>query len=464
MAKKVLKIVGIVLGSICVALGAAYLLIALMFNSRLMPNTSVNQIAAGNKSAEVVNQELAGQMEPYKLSLNLQDGSQVEVDGTSFGHRYDYSNDINGIIASQKPLEWGWYFVNPTRYQATPVSTYDEDQLKDTVQSLDCFHIDETNEQATVKVENHMNKYYLKDERSDALDSSAATTMIIDSVNNMEAACDLSSAYVEPKATSEQEAILNQWSQIDQIQNASIQFVDGDLELLLDKYTFTPWIKVDSNQMPVLGSDGSVTLDEEKVRAFVSRLADTYNTDQKPRKWQKYKGGVVEIPCSKPGYIVDEDAEVEAIVKAISHGQSETRKPIFSQEGTGRGNAEVGDTYVEVDMGNQKVYFFENGKLKMESDIVTGNKRYHYDTPAMMTDIYFMQEGRTLRGENYATFVYYWMAFYNHYGLHDATWRNKFGGDIYLTDGSHGCVNLPKEFAGKLYESVQVGTPVVLYY
>ena len=74
-----------------------------------------------------------------------------------------------------------------------------------------------------------------------------------------------------------------------------------------------------------------------------------------------------------------------------------------------------------------------------------------------------MEEGRTLRGENYATFVNYWMAFYNHYGLHDATWRREFGGDIYLTDGSHGCVNLPKDKAGELFELVEVGTPVIVY-
>ena len=35
--------------------------------------------------------------------------------------------------------------------------------------------------------------------------------------------------------------------------------------------------------------------------------------------------------------------------------------------------------------------------------------------------------------------------------MHDATWRGKFGGQIYKTSGSHGCINLPLSFIKDFY-------------
>ena len=60
--------------------------------------------------------------------------------------------------------------------------------------------------------------------------------------------------------------------------------------------------------------------------------------------------------------------------------------------------------------------------------------------------------------------VTYWMAFEgNGIGFHDATWQDSFGGDTYLDNGSHGCVNLPLSFAEELYSSVYLYMPVYVY-
>ena len=50
----------------------------------------------------------------------------------------------------------------------------------------------------------------------------------------------------------------------------------------------------------------------------------------------------------------------------------------------------------------------------------------------------------------------------NNFGLHDASWRSKFGGQDYKWNGSHGCINLPTKAAAKLYSYVEVGTPVYI--
>jgi lipoprotein-anchoring transpeptidase ErfK/SrfK len=65
--------------------------------------------------------------------------------------------------------------------------------------------------------------------------------------------------------------------------------------------------------------------------------------------------------------------------------------------------------------------------------------------------------------QSYTSFVNFWMPFYKGYGLHDASWRGSFGGTIYYSSGSHGCINLPYNAAATLYEHTEVGTPVIVF-
>ena len=44
-------------------------------------------------------------------------------------------------------------------------------------------------------------------------------------------------------------------------------------------------------------------------------------------------------------------------------------------------------------------------------------------------------------------------------GFHSAPWRGSFGGSEYISNGSHGCVNLPTYAAATLYKLVSQGRP-----
>ncbi len=463
MAKMVWKITGIVVGSLLLGAGIIYLAIAFYFQQKFLPNTVISSHPVEGMDVDSVNALLQKDMQEYELNLLLQDGESEKIAGADFDHSTDFSGDLFRIMQSQNPYEWGWYFLYPTAYTAKAEVQYDEEKLFSLLSDLPCYRIREENAGAVVKIENRMNHFTFRDERRNVLNTEKATEAVFLAVSDSLTECDLTSLYEAPEATSKQQKELDRWKEVEKVQNACITYEDGDLEIVADRHVYSPWFVLGSDGLPVIDANGDVVLDEEKVGEFVTKLSDTFNTDKRKRKWQKYKGGVVELSYGKAGFVVDEEAEAESIQKTILKGWKEVRRPHYSQEGAGHGNDEVGDTYVEVDLSNQKLYFFEKGELKLQSDIVTGCKRYHNDTPSMITDIYYMQKNRVLHGENYATFVYYWMAFYRHYGLHDATWRSKFGGDIYLTDGSHGCVNMPKEKAAELYDMVYVGMPVILY-
>lgn len=111
----------------------------------------------------------------------------------------------------------------------------------------------------------------------------------------------------------------------------------------------------------------------------------------------------------------------------------------------------LGDSVVVVDVSSQTMSYYDNCDMVLTGATVTGKN----STPTEygVYSIYSKERGKYLMGEYY---VEYWMPFNGGQGLHDAQWRKKFGGTIYKNSGSHGCVNLPLDLAGKLYDKVSV--------
>ncbi len=109
---------------------------------------------------------------------------------------------------------------------------------------------------------------------------------------------------------------------------------------------------------------------------------------------------------------------------------------------------------------------YKKGELVLETDCVTGVPNKERMTHPGVHAIYAMQRDRylgTMEVQGYHTHVDYFMPFNGGEGLHDAPWRGSFGGTIYRTSGSHGCVNLPPAMAAEMYGIVYVGMPVIVY-
>jgi hypothetical protein len=84
-------------------------------------------------------------------------------------------------------------------------------------------------------------------------------------------------------------------------------------------------------------------------------------------------------------------------------------------------------------------------------------------TPTGTYPVQYKDNDATLVGEDYSTPVKYWMPFNKNIGFHDASWRDEFGKDIYLTKGSHGCINMPPKAAKKMFKYIKRGVAVVVY-
>ena len=124
---------------------------------------------------------------------------------------------------------------------------------------------------------------------------------------------------------------------------------------------------------------------------------------------------------------------------------------------------DVGDTYIEVSLRQQHMWQYVDGELTVESDVVSGNVGARA-TPKGCYKVLQRSSPATLVGDDYRTKVNYWLGFtYSGCGLHDATWRGSFGGNIYTYDGSHGCVNMPIDKVKEVYGYASTGDYVVIY-
>lgn len=274
---------------------------------------------------------------------------------------------------------------------------------------------------------------------------------------------DLPHTEEEKKIIAKYEALQTFCSQI--TMNLTIQ---GETVYTVDASVIKNWILEEENGEYSVGKGGGFLLDEKKVEEYAQSISDEVTTYWgKPWQFVNHDGETIEVNAGNYGRALKTKELSAKLIHAFQTGSSEPYElefqfyPASSKEveyGAG-----YGDSYVEVDIENQHVYVYLEGELALDSPCVTGDVKRHRETPKGTFYIEYKQRNRTLRGEDYATPVSYWMHFYNHCGFHDAGWRRSFGEDIYISNGSHGCVNMPPKKAKEMYELVYKGMPVFVY-
>lgn len=231
---------------------------------------------------------------------------------------------------------------------------------------------------------------------------------------------------------------------------------------VLDGLTIASWVN---------GSKGlTVSVDAAKVADYVQGLRNKYDTPTGTQTWQSADGTTKSIKTNY-GWHIDQTKETEALIANIQSLQSVTREPVYSSRAAQTAMPQWGKTFVEIDISSQHVYFYQDGNCVWDSKCVTGTATDpDRATPTGVFALKYKQRDRVLRGRinpqtgkpSYESPVAYWMPFNGNIGLHDASWRSSFGGNIYLKSGSHGCINLPTKNAKTLYELITPGTVVVV--
>ena len=210
--------------------------------------------------------------------------------------------------------------------------------------------------------------------------------------------------------------------------------------------------------------DGSVSVNEASAKEYVASLASKYDTFGRNRTFTDHDGNSRTVGGGDYGYWMDRVSTRQELISQILKGESAELTPVYFGTGSSYDKEnDIGRTYVEINLGSQHLWVYKDGQVVNESDFVSGGLFKGNGTPEGTYSITYKERDATLVGQGYESSVKYWMPFNGNIGMHDASWRDSFGGHIYYMNGSHGCINLPTSKAAEIYDQVEKGEPVVVY-
>jgi len=374
----------------------------------------------------------------------------------------DFSKELSTILAKQNPFTWPVNLFTMQKSgrlsrQLQPEIRFNRDEIAAWYYSLLSIQKENTGEHVVRLHYSTENGYTLEDTKYSALDVEKALIQVTEAICSGELSYDLivHDLYHAIPYTAEDKEVLDSFGQIKEQTDFTITYDLGGESFSLGY--------PDLCNLLSPGDDGLYRYDAEKVEKYIASLSDTYDTYKKERTLTTYSGKKVTVSGGTYGNEINQKEEVKFLKDALAKKENTTHEMVYSHKALSGGLNDLGDTYIEVDIQNQKLTCIKDGKLFLETDVVTGNMLRHRDTPSGVYYIYGKQKNRVLRGPGYASHVNFWMPVVRGVGIHDALWRDEFGGDIYQTEGSHGCINTPYDNMKLLYENIEVGTPVLIY-
>lgn len=448
-----------------------YVGVAESYSTRLLPNTAINGIDCSDMGAAEAAVLLTPSLEDYVLEVKGRScatgesgavlGSITSADAAM--HYEGVQASVEEILAKQNKYRWIFSLLSgkTAEYSLEMTLGFDRDKVRSLVQSWEAFqekNMQESHDAYISKYVEKINGYEIVPEQigSEIL-LEQAYERIYDSLYSLRAELDLESAgcYKEVSLRRDDKLLIDTVNTANKWLSAQITYDWNGSEVVLDKDQLQEWISIVKNE-PVLN--------REQVERFVRQQAAKYDTYGKDRKFITVHGVELTLPSGYYGWKTDIEAETEALVQLIQQGRTADREPVYSSKARKKGMSDIGNSYVEADMTHQHLYLYFNGKLVLETDFVSGDVLTGCDSPEGVFGIAYKTTNAVLRGADYVTPVSYWMPFYGNYGMHDASWRQEFGGDIYLTEGSHGCLNLPMDKAEQIYQYMSTGFPVICYF
>lgn len=435
-----------------------YLGISIYFQSHFFPKTTISGMECGRQDSEYVENYNIRTGEDYLLTLYDRDGNKYSLMGPDFNYSYISSGEEQKLLDSQNPFAWPAEIGKKHDYTLSASYSYDEASLKESIQKLGIFSGGYTApENAYLNLNSDGDYEIIPEIMGNTPLSDQVISEITGAVDAGITEYTLTDGcYENPSIYSTDSSLTDALSKINSYTAATIHYeIDGVDENLTSQAIA---------KMVTVSADLKVSLDSSKIESFVQHLASTYNTYADVRSFRTTEGDIIKIGGGDYGWVINKSKEAEQIMEDLEAGQPVSREPIYEQTAIQSGLDDIGGTYVEIDYTNQHIYYYEDGELQLDSDIVSGKISNGNGSPDGVFKIVYKQSPATLVGEDYESDVTYFMPFAYNVGIHDASWRNKFGGEIYKRSGSHGCINVPGDIAKKLYKALDIGTPVVAYY
>ncbi len=435
-----------------------YLSISIYFSNHFYFGSVINGINASGKTVEELDKEISSKVQIYTLELEERGGIKEQIKSADIGLKYDSKGKSQALKDSQNSFPWIYAFINPNASEIYDIVTYNEKLLKERFDKLSCFDSKNVIEPQNASLKYLDSGYVVVNEvDGNKINRDTLYAKVTNAILKGETTINLETTkcYINPKYTSKSKEITDTKNLLNKYTASKITYTfNGDAQVI-DGSTIHNWLGV--------GENLTISFDEKKIKSYVDTLSLNYYTYGKERDFVTSTGRTVKVSGGNYGWLVDSKGEVKALIATIKEGQTITKEPKYSQTAQSHNANDIGNTYVEINLAKQHLWFYKNSSLIVEGDVVTGNVSLNHSTPTGVYKLQYKEKNATLKGQDYNVPVSYWMPFNGGIGIHDATWRTEFGGDIYLTNGSHGCVNAPSNLANVIFDNIDAGTPVICY-
>lgn len=437
-----------------------YIIIRYKYENVFCNNTIINGIDCSSMTVEKAKEVIQHQEDNYVLEIIFKDNEVEKISGAEIKLTItNLEQELNNIKERQRKS----IFLTGGTYNLDNFS-YDIDKLKELLSSKKQLKKDYMKEKTKIKYyfNTKSKRFEIKEQDVYYLNLKKVLKEVSKVIEEGKTSISMQNLYAFPKKDST-------LKELNSFISAKITYqLPKREEYELSANTLYTWLAQDK--------DGNYFKDDDfwnqNVEKFVTdKLAPLVDTTGITRKFKPTgKDSTISVNGGNYGYQINTTAEIEKLKEELSNQEKVTREPCYTKKEVSTKNHGLGKSYIEIDLSRQKVWVYVDGNLEVETDCVTGCINKGHETPTGIYTLTYKEKDRILRGDklpngsySYQSHVDYWMPFNGGIGLHDASWRNTFGGDIYINNGSHGCINLPLEAAEKIYDIINNEMPIVVY-
>lgn len=444
----------------------SYCFFAGYYHSHIFKGTVVNGLDMSNMTAAQAKKALEIANDNYMLTITGRDGLSRMITSGEIDREYVDDQAIDDLISYQNTFAWIFETAHRREVQLKESASFDHSKAETHINALLTTAEPDYVSPENARLELDENGLFSVVEEVDGttLNSGKLRTAVMKALADGKRTLDLDAAgvYEAPSIRADNETLNARKDAMNKYLAVRVTYPFGDTSEYLNASTILPLLT---------GQGADISISQEAVEELVDSWCRKYNTLDYDFVITNHAGVDQVIPAGGTyGWRLDRSAMITSVLTALENGTQGEIEPIWDVEQYwGRENNGLGLSYVEVDMGEQYMYVYQDGELAVATPVVTGLPANGRATAegcyeSFGKDMYVTLGSYDVQG--YESPVKYWIAFNGGQGIHDASWRweGEFGGDTWVYNGSHGCVNVPSSMMGAVYEHVYESEPVVLYY
>ncbi len=362
------------------------------YETVFFPSTRINGIDASHKTVEEMEKLISAAVEDYTLTIKEKGGKMEEIKGFDIGLHSVFDGKMEEYLAQQDPLEWWGQKDRIKDYEIEAMIEFDEELLEWQIDGLEVLNQEDPQPPKDAYLSEYVpgqGYVVVPDEPGSVPDREETTKEIREAVKGLRSELDLAGLDIYEKAAiaSDDQKLHELADRLNRYVNMTVTYTFGEMTEVLDGNLISQWI--------IMGDGEEILVDQEAVTAYVKGLAEKYNTASKKKVLKTSYGETVEIERGTYGWRIDQTAEAEQLYQILMSGESQAREPIYRQTGASHGENDYGDTYVEINLTAQHLFFYKDGQLLVESDFVSGNAARGFSTPSGAYPLTYKQRNAT---------------------------------------------------------------------